>query len=330
MAARKAKDNTTLESLGRITADMGNIRINDDNGSRVNSFTPQKQSTMPEPMMIHSTPPVITISDTHHDARPIDVGLPVPMPEMLSGIRDNVEKTHRPDDWYAMRRAEKERWRKSEQEFADLPPATPDDDEPPHLRQNQQIPEQRRSETPIARPFTPRDSDDAAMARALQERFPELSADELQAILLAGRSQLQREEEQRRESFNRPQKGKKVNRTNWPDSDEEIPPRPGARPFSGRSHPEAKNSGSFYSDSENHLRSDRGSGRSTSSPNNSFQGHPPGLSPPYGSMRFEDIKYSGISLGGGPVDVRNVNTGNTTTITYNDSMNDKSVRNYYH
>ncbi|KAF8194099.1 hypothetical protein BJ912DRAFT_189747 [Pholiota molesta] len=355
IATRKAKENTTVESsLSRITADMGNIHTNDSdnshvnsftppkqatmpmptifhdpNNSHVNSFTPPKQATMPEPTIIHSTPPVITISDTHRDARPIDIGLPIPMPEAPSGIRDDVDKTHRTDAWHAMRIAEKERWRKSEQEFANLPPATPDDEEPPsHLRQNQQIPEQRRSETPIARPFTPRDLGDAAMTRALQERFPERSADELQAMLLAARSQLQREEEERRESLNRP-KSKKVNKTNWPDSDEEISPRPGARPFSGRSHPEAKNPGS-YSESENRLRSDQGSGRSTSPPYNSSQGHPPGLSPPHGSMRFEDIKYSGISFGGGPVNVRNVNTGNITTTTYNDSMNDKSVRNYYH
>jgi hypothetical protein len=342
-------------SLSRITADMENIHTNDtDNShvssftppkqatmpvptifhdpsnSRVNSFTPPKQATMPEPTIIHSTPPVITISDTHRDARPIDIGLPIPMPEAPSGIRDDVDKTHRSEAWHAMRMAEKERWRKSEQEFANLPPATPDDEEPPsHLRQNQQIPEQRRSETPIARPFTPRDLGDAAITRALQGRYPERSADELQAILLAARNQLQREEEERRESLNRP-KGSKVHKTNWPDSDEEISPRPGARPFSGRSHPEARNSGPFHPDPENHLRSDKGSRQPTSSANNSFQGHPPGLSSPHGTMRFEDIKYSGISLGGGPVNVRNVNTGNTTTITYNDSMNDKSIRNYYH
>ncbi|KAF9477008.1 hypothetical protein BDN70DRAFT_934551 [Pholiota conissans] len=293
LAARQATLHaSTLESIDRITSDMGNIHLTNDDRSH-------NTMTMPDPIP-NPSPPMITISDAPSPSRASNSSPPVSMPEAGPG-------------WKTERHPEQSQWRKSLEDFKNLPPASPDDELPrSHSPLSHQYPtpanQQRNTlPSPSFQRYT-----DADLLEGLRQRYPHYTDDQLHDLLIAGKEQLQEEaEEKKRRSSPQPRRNGDNNRT---------PSRPSS----------SQNESSFRRPPLH----PHGTPDSTPSPSFSYGSASPSTTPPTtppmypNGIGFHNIAYSGISLGGGPVHVRNENVGNTTT-TYNINSGNNNSKVYY-
>ncbi|KAF8949722.1 hypothetical protein BDZ97DRAFT_1426740 [Flammula alnicola] len=255
-AARKAKDHAKLQELGITKHDVGIISVSDDR-ARVEPNAEELQESLELEYLEEERPQKTIISSQTND-----LGLTPKVSDAELKAAADAKKQQRLEEEQQAKKAERQRWRKSEQKFSQLPPAEPDDEdgenhldhkklvstllEKPPATASSLKPVDPPKPTPVDKvdnkvpvPVAPSEQEELAAARALHEQLQkELEAeDEQKAILLAARLQREWEAEEENAEFNsttppKPRKSARRQSTRSSgseslysgDDEEELPP----------------------------------------------------------------------------------------------------------
>lgn len=274
-------------------------------------------------------------------------------------IEAEARRKKRLEDERAKRLAERERWRKSEQDFIQLPQASPVDEgqltvTPSNARMTQVLVQKHSSIETVSNPDVKtaqkpvpthtrsksQVEEDERLAAALHANFQREFTKEDEEVAMTMALKEQRSWEAEKRSGRGLKKGKKKPRA------QDSSPYRDPSPETGHAGllPEVLEDlrlGDRLGGSERHPEPDpRASqpyrGRSSPlplsdpSPSPYYYPVPPNPYPAYAPLppSMSNITNSGISLGGGPVHVTNHNSGNVHKVTITNSGNDYSVHGY--